>query len=386
MRRSIGSVMMLLLSMPAWAADPEPAKTPPLTPKEIADGWILLWDRETTFGWNIEGNASVTLDMLLLGGEKATTMKTTTEFGDFILKFRYAGEAASESKLVLFGREYALRSVQDLGAKKGDWIHAEYTVERVGTTRRSVSRTYSVISILGLRTIRTGRGDESDYPVDEGAIRTSIDFRVPAGSRLGLRDIKLKPLGTKSIFNGKDLAGWKEFPGRKSKFRVNDRGELNVKDGPGDLQTEGQWADFILQLDCISNGKHLNSGVFFRCIPGEYQQGYESQIHNGFKEEDRTKPVDFGTGAIYRRQPARRVVPNDGEWFTKTIVVHGNHLAVWVNGIQVSDFTDTRPPSPNARNGSKLEKGPISLQGHDPTTDLSFRNFRIAELPNAAKK
>jgi hypothetical protein len=35
----------------------------------------------------------------------------------------------------------------------------------------------------------------------------------------------------------------------------------------------------------------------------------------------------------------------------------------------------------NARNGCKLEKGPISLQGHDPTTDLSFRNIRIAELP-----
>ena len=35
----------------------------------------------------------------------------------------------------------------------------------------------------------------------------------------------------------------------------------------------------------------------------------------------------------------------------------------------------------NARNGCRLEKGPISLQGHDPTTDLSFRNLRIAELP-----
>jgi hypothetical protein len=47
----------------------------------------------------------------------------------------------------------------------------------------------------------------------------------------------------------------------------------------------------------------------------------------------------------------------------------------------VSDFTDTRPPSNNARRGAKLDRGPISLQGHDPTTDLSFRNIRIAELP-----
>ena len=56
------------------------------------------------------------------------------------------------------------------------------------------------------------------------------------------------------------------------------------------------------------NGKALNSGIFFRCIPGQYQNGYEAQIQNGFKDDDRTKPVDFGTGAIYRRVPARKVV------------------------------------------------------------------------------
>ena len=39
----------------------------------------------------------------------------------------------------------------------------------------------------------------------------------------------------------------------------------------------------------------------------------------------------------------------------------------------------------NPRNGCRLEKGAISLQGHDATTDLSFRNIRIEELP-AEKK
>jgi hypothetical protein len=209
---------------------------------------------------------------------------------------------------------------------------------------------------------------------------------VSPQQKLAIRNIKLKPLGLKPIFNGKDLTGWRGFPGRKSKFTVNDRGELNVKDGPGDLQTEGQWADFVLQLECISNGKHLNSGIFFRCIPNEYQQGYEAQIRNQWEGDNRNKPVDFGTGAIYRRQPARRVVSTDNEWFTMTIIAHGNHIATWVNGYQVADFTDTRPPHQNARNGVKLDKGPISIQGHDPTTDLSFRNLRIAELPKPAEK
>jgi hypothetical protein len=198
------------------------------------------------------------------------------------------------------------------------------------------------------------------------------------------------------------------FPGKKSKFTVNDKLELNIKDGPGDLQTEAKFGDFLLQLQCFSNGKHLNSGVFFRCRDNEYQNGYEAQIHNGFtldpakeyavddydpqthkmtgKHKVKSAANDWGTGAIYRRVPARQAVAKDFEWFTMTLVAHGNHIATWVNGIQVVDWTDNRPADSNPRNGCRLEPGHISLQGHDPTTDLSFRNIRIVEYPPAMKK
>ncbi len=79
--------------------------------------------------------------------------------------------------------------------------------------------------------------------------------------------------------------------------------------------------------------------------------------------------------------PAREVIPSDNEWFTKTNVAHGNHMAVWVNGHIVSEYTDTRPVGRNARKECRLEEGTISLQGHDPTTDLSFRNIRMAAYP-----
>jgi len=62
------------------------------------------------------------------------------------------------------------------------------------------------------------------------------------------------------------------------------------------------------------------------------------------------------------------------------VVAKGNHLATWVNGVQVVDWIDNRKLADNARNGCKLEKGPISLQGHDPTTDLAFRNIRLVDL------
>ena len=69
-----------------------------------------------------------------------------------------------------------------------------------------------------------------------------------------------------------------------------------------------------------------------------------------------------------------------------TILAEGKHLGVWVNGLMVTDWTDNRPLKENPREGCRLEKGAISLQGHDPTTDLSFRNIRIAELPAPEKK
>ena len=142
----------------------------------------------------------------------------------------------------------------------------------------------------------------------------------------------------------------------------------------------------MLQLECKTYGKALNSGIFFRCIPGQYQNGYEAQIQNAYKDNDRTKPADFGTGAIYRRVPARKMAADDNEWFTMTVVANGPHIATWVNGYQTVDWTDDRKPSDNPRQGLKTGKGHLSIQGHDPTTDLLFRNIRIAELPAGEKK
>jgi hypothetical protein len=52
-------------------------------------------------------------------------------------------------------------------------------------------------------------------------------------------------------------------------------------------------------------------------------------------------------------------------------------VAVWVNGYAAADWEDQRPEA-------ALAAGPIGLQAHDPTTNLDFRNIRIAELPRSA--
>jgi hypothetical protein len=75
------------------------------------------------------------------------------------------------------------------------------------------------------------------------------------------------------------------------------------------------------------------------------------------------------------------VVAKDLQWFHQTLIVNGPHMASWVNGYQVSDWTDERPAHENPRKGLRLEAGTIMIQGHDPTTNISFRNLKSTELP-----
>lgn len=203
---------------------------------------------------------------------------------------------------------------------------------------------------------------------------------LPAGEYKG---VTFTPTGLKPLFNGKDLSGWKVFKDEKrekSKFEVTKAGEIHLTNGPGDLQTEGKYADFVLQLEFKTNGDGLNSGVFFRCIPDQYQNGYECQINNAAKNGDKNTPADGGTGAIYRRQAARKIVANDREWTHLTLIARGPTFATWVNGYPVCVWTDERAKDENPRKGLRLAAGHLSIQGHDPTTDLLFRNIRLAEF------
>jgi len=244
-------------------------------------------------------------------------------------------------------------------------------------------------------------------PKPQGGVET---FRATAPTyRLGLKTfginlkaIRFSPSGMKSLFNGKDLEGWVVYPGKKTDFTWNPAGFLSVKNGPGDLQSKETFDHFLAQVDIKTNGKHLNSGIFFKALPGEYWKGYESQIRNQFnptedqkytveqydpktnklvsKETVMSRAVDYGTGAIYRRLPTRVEASKDGEWFTMTIAVHGRHIATWVNGVQTVDWTDNRPENNNPREGYRVAPGAFSIQGHDPTTDIDFRNFRVLKL------
>ena len=338
-----------------------------------AESTIQLFDGETLFGWTKigDGNWNVADKAIVCDGGSGGWLATTSQFADF--------ELAAKVRLTSEEDEMAAGLVVRAGLEghpaengstvipleqkgKGDWMDIAVKAE-------------------GATVTATVQGKEAKITVGARK-RGYIGILFYRNGKVEVSQMSLKPTGFKPIFNGKDLSGWNIIPKRKSEFSVID-GALNIKNGNGQIETAGVYRDFVLQLDIFSNGEHLNSGVFYRGPVGVFWKGYESQVRNQWEGEDRTKPVDFGTGGNYGNQAARKVVSSDKQWFTKTVVCEGNHTAVWIDGYLVSDYIDMRPVSEdsNGKEGYVPGPGTIHLQGHDPTTDLSFKNINVAEFP-----
>lgn len=334
--------------------------------------WINLFDQETSFGWTNIGDATweVKDGVLTSTGGTGGMLATTSQFSNFELTAKIKISSGGSTGLV-FRSGIAGHPTEN--GSSVVWI----------SKRKNEKSEWQEIRILTLNdklsvTIDGKDAGRDAHLGDNSKGYIGILYHHNGAPKVEVSEVKLRPIGLRAIFNGKNLDGWEAIPDKASKFSVID-GAINIEDGNGQIETKEVFKDFVLQLDIISNGTHLNSGVFFRSPPGVFWKGYESQVRNQWSGDNRSKPIDYGTGGNYGNQSARKVVSTDGEWFSKTIVADGNHSSVWINGYQVSDFTDTRPVNrgSNAKEGYVGEAGTINLQGHDPTTNLSFKNINI---------
>jgi hypothetical protein len=375
------------------AAD-KPLPANQLSADDIQAGWIKLFDGESLFGWKANSNVDWKVKDGLI--EAATgdsgLLVSTTEFSDYELKCDFWMAKGGNSGIFLqtpFAPKdpkidcYEL-NICDSRPKFGTGSLVGLVEPTKRVTGEETWKTFHVTVRGAYLQVKLDGEVILDYTNPSPTARKTgfIGLQKNSG-HVRFKNVFLKPLASMTLFDGKDLTGWRVVPGSKSEFAVKE-GTIQVTNGAGFLETTETWADFVLQSEIRTNGKHLNSGIFFRALPGTEKNpsdGYECQVRNEWEKDDRNKPVDFGTGAIYRRIASRRVVSNDEEWFTMTLVARGPHVSVWVNGFQTTDWTDTRKPDPNPRKGLRTEAGHLSLQGHDPTTNLNFRNFRLTEYP-----
>lgn len=175
-----------------------------------------------------------------------------------------------------------------------------------------------------------------------------------------------------SIFNGKDLTGWKIYG--TEKWYV-DKGELVCESGPdkqyGYFATEKEYKDFELTLEFKqeSNG---NSGVFFHSqIEGTTVSGWQAEVaplnsHSGGIYES------YGRGWLIQPTAEKEKALKEGEWNKMKIVVKGNTVTTWLNGEQMITLTDEKI-------GSRT--GKIALQIHDGGgVKVRWKNIFITEL------
>ena len=365
--------------------------------EQFEAGWIKLFDGRTTFGWtaNSDANWHVENGVLTADSGKQGLLVSDLPFGNYELKCEYRLAKGGNSGIFLRTPFKPTDPAIDCYELNMCDTHEKFAtgsfvgrkVADVKVTNEGQWQSYHVV-VNQNRFIVTLDGkqvldftDESKHVLRNGFL--GLQFRE---GKIEFRSVLLKPLGSKPIFNGSDLAGWKVIPGTAGTAKIEEK-SMRLK-GKVFVQSEAAWGDFILQADVRTNAKDVNSGIFFRSMTGTEKQpanGYELQVHNGFADDDRTKPNDygtgFGTGAIFRFQKARRVIPDDKQWCTLTLVARGDRFASWVNGYQVTNWQDKRKPNENPRRGLRLKPGHLILQGHDPGSDVSFRNLRISEDP-----
>lgn len=374
---------------------------PNLTEDELREGWISLFDGNSLFGWDVPDAANWRVEdgAIVVDEGKACLLTTPFRFSDYELRCDFHVEKGGNSGIFLRTAAgstnpskdtYELNICDDHPSHSTGSLVGRHVAEEVPGIEGEWHTFHVTCSGPKIKVLLDDK-QIVDFTDTSENVRLSgtIGLQMNKG-RSAFRNVFVKPLKTKELFNGSDLTGWRDVPGSKCDFSVQD-GAIHAESGPGFLETEQTFDNFILHVEAnindkaaIADGRPANSGVFFRALPGTKKapsHGYEMQIQHDFKDGDRSKPLDYGSGGIYRREPARYVIANNNEWFTETLIAQGNQFATFVNGYQVLSWIDDRKPDENPRKGQRLEAGHLSLQGHDPTTNLNFRTLRIHTLP-----
>lgn len=379
-----------------YELEPEALLEQRLPAEETEKGWIRLFDGQSLFGWDMAGMAdwSVKDGTLITTSGEQSLLCTAVPWQDYEFKVDFKADASTNSGIFFRTPLFPMDPKADcyeLNIAPAD--NPFPTGSLVGREKVSLEdfdanqwHTYHVTVDAATVTVR----------LDDKELYSYVDPNPLPAARIGLqhnsgtvafKNVLVKPLGLESMLPSgaspeSELTGWKRYPDMQGSFEFDDEGNLHVKGGKGQLETYAQFDNFVLLARVKTAGPNLNSGIFFRCIPGEEMNGYECQINNDAKDGNPAFPADCGTGGIFRRQDARIIAADDDQWFDLMLVASGPTIAAWVNGIQVSQWQDTRKPDPNPRKGLRLEPGTIMLQAHDETTDVKFKAISIAPITN----
>lgn len=209
-----------------------------------------------------------------------------------------------------------------------------------------------------------------------------------------------KKAGWKLLFDGQSSKGWRLFKGTafpEKGWGVQD-GTLRFTpagEKPGDIVTVDQFESFELKLDWrIAPG--ANSGIKYLVDEamvkdgGRYGLSFEYQILDDDKHPDAKKGKDGNrtAGALYDLiAPKQKAARPPGEWNEARLVVDGNRVEHWLNGVKVVEFERGSPELKALIAESKYKtiagfgeapRGHVLLQEHGD--EVAFRNIKIRPI------
>jgi len=199
--------------------------------------------------------------------------------------------------------------------------------------------------------------------------------------------------GWKLIFDGQTTTGWRSF--KKPVFPTNG---WVIKDGwlhctgtgGGDIITDATFDNFEFSWEwrLATNG---NSGVkYFITEKRNSPVGHEYQLIDNERNEDaRLREGRRVTASLYDLLQPVGAQPNPPEQINfSRLLVRGNHVEHWLNGIKVLEYECSSPALKEAVAGSKYRSIPgfgDKISGHlllqDHHCQVWFRNLKIRPIP-----
>jgi len=179
-----------------------------------------------------------------------------------------------------------------------------------------------------------------------------------------------------TLFNGKDLAGWRLTDEKKKNGWVVANGILSndpvQAEGAkhvsyGNLRTDKEFEDFNLKLE-VNVPAGSNSGIYLRGM-------YEIQVYDSYKKE--LDPHNMG--AVYSRiKPTVSAEKPAGTWQSFDITLCDRHATIILNGIKIIDNQPIYGPTGGAIKWDVFAPGPLYLQGDHGKVE--YRNIVLTPV------
>jgi hypothetical protein len=182
-------------------------------------------------------------------------------------------------------------------------------------------------------------------------------------------------LKMRSLFNGKDLTGW------KGEGYIVEDGAISCTPKGRNLMTEETFSNYVLEFDfLLTPGANNGLGIHYPGTGDGAYTGMEIQVLDNTAEKYKDlKDYQFH-GSIYTLAPAKKSgLKPVGEWNHQQVIVNGSQVKVVLNGETILDVNLDELSKKDAKHeGVKRRAGHIAWLGHGDK--VSYRNIKIREI------